>query len=225
MYKKRKDYLIILLTILLLAFYIIIFNQITKLDVSSESEKIELYIQIGGMFFTSLTLILTYNSLRVTQKQKNDMVRPYLYLKDIDFSKQSRQNKHNYLDFDYSIGNSGVGMAHNIDIKIKRVSNKKIIYEKSFIRLGVDANESISVLQEIRSEIAHLKDNNTYYSFIDGINDDFEVYDYDDINSYKELIIEIIYYDVYGKKYKNKTKVSLDNDYDLDTIEESLTEY
>lgn len=224
MYKKRKDYVIIILTIILILFFMFLFIQINKLSIDVESKRIELYIQVGGMFFTSLTLILTYNSLRVAQKQKHDLVRPYLYLKDLDFSKQTK-NKKNYLDFDYSIGNSGLGMAHNINIKIKRVNNKKNIYENSFIRLGIDADPTINVLQDIRTEISHLKDDSISYAFFDGINDDFEINNYDDINSYKHLIVEIIYYDVYGKKYKNKTKISLDDYYDLETIEEKLKEY
>ncbi len=221
MYKHKKNWKNFIFIIALVITFVILFIFIICSNLLEYSKKLELCIQLGGMFFTSFALLLTYNSLKNEKEQKHITSRPYLVLNDIDFCSNS---KNKCLEFDYHISNIGLGIATNITIKIIKEKDKKIIYEKSFIRLEVDSNSIVDALYGIRSEITHLVDKNTSYMNFNGIMDDFEV---DDIKTedYKKLVIEIFYYDVYGKKYKNTMYITLNDDNELDTIEEEIKEF
>ena len=220
MYKHKKNWKNFIFIIALVITFVILFIFIICSNLLEYSKKLELCIQLGGMFFTSFALLLTYNSLKNEKEQKHITSRPYLVLNDIDFCSNS---KNKCLEFDYHISNIGLGIATNITIKIIKEKDKKIIYEKSFIRLEVDSNSIVDALYGIRSEITHLVDMNTSYMNFNGIMDDFKVYD-NKLEDYKNLLIEIIYCDIYGKKYKNVINVTLDDNYDLDTIKEEIRE-
>lgn len=220
MYKNKKNWHNFIFIIILFVSFLFLFKFIICSEVLEYSKKLELCIELCGMFFTSFALLLTYNSLKNEKEQKHLINRPYIVLNDIDFSINS---KNKYLDFDYHISNKGLGIATNITIKIKKEKDKKIIYENSFIRLEVDSNSIVDALYGIRSEITHLVDKNTSYMNFNGIMDDFKVYD-NKLEDYKNLLIEIIYCDIYGKKYKNVINVTLDDNYDLDTIKEEIRE-
>ena len=221
MYKSKKNWYNFIFTVILFVSFLFLFKFIICSKVLEYSKKLELCIELCGMFFTSFALLLTYNGLKNEKEQKHLINRPYIVLNDIDFFINS---KNEYLDFDYHISNKGLGIATNITIKIIKEKDKKIIYEKSFIRLEVDSDSIVNALYEIKNEIAHLKGKNTTYVNFNGLMDDFEVDD-NKVEDYKNLVIEIFYYDVYGKKYKNTMHITLNDDYELDTIEEEVKEF
>ena len=85
MYKKKKDILsFIFIGVLFIVFALLFLFVINaNKDYIDYGKKIELCIQLGGMFFTSFALILTYNSLRNEKEQKHLANKPYLILYDI----------------------------------------------------------------------------------------------------------------------------------------------
>lgn len=220
MYKVKKNWCNFIFIIILFISFSFLFRFIICSEVLEYSKKLELCIELCGMFFTSFALLLTYNSLKNEKDQKHLISRPYIVLNDITFSINS---KNEYLDFDYHISNKGIGMATNIAIKIKKEKDKKMIYENSFLRLDVDSDSIVNALYEIRNELTHLMDKNTTYINFNGIIDDFKVYD-NKADDYRNLRIEISYCDIYGKKYKNFISVILDDNYDLDTIKVEIKE-
>lgn len=230
MYKKKKDIWSLIFIIILFVVFSFLFTFIIKAknDDIEYSKKIELCIQLGGMFFTSFALILTYNSLRNEKEQKHISNMPYLILNDIDFAIEKISNEKQQLDFDFSIVNKGNGIANRIKIIIKTSKDKKMLFNKEYAKLDVLDNNMATLLANIRDELNKLnKDNHCSYSpyFNEMITDEFYIRDYSNENEYKSLIIEILYYDIYGKKYKGIFNAKLDDDFDLVDYEEKLIEY
>lgn len=236
MYKQRKNIGSIVLIIgLVLIFSGIIFFVLNS-ENFNENKKMELIIQILGMFFTTLALLLTYNSLRAEQKQKHISVRPYLVLEDIDFAIEEPKGKNKQLDFDFIIINKGVGIANRIKIIIKTEKSKEIIFSKEYVRLDVTSSDMEYLLSNIRDDINTIKNtlnennNNSGLSwghyFGNELRDEIYIENYSNVDDYRYLIIEIFYYDIYGKKYKGTFTVELDDeDYDLKSMEEKLDEW
>ena len=153
---------------------------------------------------------------------------PYLILNDIDFAIEKISNEKQQLDFDFSIVNKGNGIANRIKIIIKTSKDKKMLFNKEYAKLDVLDNNMATLLANIRDELNKLnKDNHYSYSpyFNEMITDEFYIRDYSNENEYKSLIIEILYYDIYGKKYKGIFNAKLDDDFDLVDYEEKLIEY
>lgn len=97
MYKKKKDIWSFIFIIVLFIVFSLLFLFVINADKEyiDYSKKIELCIQLGGMFFTSFALILTYNSLRNEKEQKHLANMPYLILNDIDFAVEKLIKKMN----------------------------------------------------------------------------------------------------------------------------------
>lgn len=236
MYKKKRNIwsVILFLTIIIIFFSIAYF--IYDTDILVKEKKFELAIEILGMFITTLALLLTYNSLRNEQKQKHMIVRPYVILENIDFAVESyNKGQSKQLDFDFKIVNKGVGIANRIKVVIKKKKDKKIIFDSQYVRLDV-ANDNVSYfLADIRDEINKIsnimnKDSGSSISyghyFGEALTDELYIKDYGDVKDYIKLIVEIFYYDIYGKKYKGTFDVVLDDkDYDLESVEEKLEEW
>ncbi len=231
MYKKKRDiwsyiFIVVLFIVFTLLFLFVI--NANKDDIDN-GKKIELCIQLGGMFFTSFALILTYNSLRNEKEQKHLANMPYLVLNDIDFAVEKIDKNNEQLDFDLSVINRGNGIANKINIIIKKAKDDEIIFNRNYAKLNVLDNKNIApLLASIRDELNRMsEDSNCSYSpyFDETLNDEFYVENYLDVNEYKNLIIEISYYGIYGKKYKGIFNVNLDDDYDLNSYDEKLIEY
>ncbi len=231
MYKKKKDIwsfiFIIVLFIVFSLLFLFVIN--ANKDYIDYGKKIELCIQLGGMFFTSFALILTYNSLRNEKEQKHLANKPYLILNDIDFAVKKIDKENEQLDFDFSIINRGNGIANKINIIIKKYEDNEIIFNKDYAKLDVLDNNNIApLLASIRDELNKMnKENNYLYSpyFDETLSDEFYIKNPSNINHYKNLVIEIIYYDIYGKKYKGIFKSTLDDYFDLKDYDEKLIEY
>jgi len=238
MYKRKKNFSSIIFIIGIISIFAAILYYIlhTDADIFDTNKKIELVIQTLGMFFTTLALFLTYNSLRSEQKQKHISVRPYLILEDIDFAVEHPKDKNKQLDFDFTVANKGVGIANRVKITIKKRNNNEIIFDKEYVRLDVTNNEIAYLLSNIRDDINTIKntlnkDNNNGslslgHYFGNELKDEVYIENYSDVDDYRTLIVEIYYFDIYGKKYKGTFNVELDNeDYDLKSIEEKLEEW
>lgn len=231
MYKKKKDIWSFIFIIVLFIVFSLLFLFVINADKEyiDYSKKIELCIQLGGMFFTSFALILTYNSLRNEKEQKHLANMPYLILNDIDFAVKKIDKENEQLDFDFSIINRGNGIANRINITIKKEKNNEVLFNKDYAKLDVLDNNNIApLLASIRDELNKMseKSNYSYGPYFDEtLYDEFYINDYSDVNEYRSLIIEIEYYDIYGKKYKGIFKAKLDSDYDLSDYEEKLIEY
>ena len=180
------------------------------------------------MFFTSLALILTYNSLRNEKEQKHLTNMPYLILNDIDFCVERIDNKQKQLDFDFSITNRGNGIANRINITIKKKTDNEIIFKNYYEKLDVLDNNIAPLLASIRDELNRISDKSNYSYlpyFGEELSDEFYVKNFLNENEYKSLIIEIVYRDIYGKKYKCIFEVNLDDDFNLNNYEEKIIEY
>ncbi|MGN1342817.1 MAG: hypothetical protein ACI4VL_06495 [Bacilli bacterium] len=228
MYKKKKNWWSIIFTIGLFIVFGLLFIFIIISKQLEYSKKIELCIETGGMFFTSFALILTYNSLRNEREQKHLVNRPYLLLNDIDFAIEKINEDISQLDFDFSIINRGNGIANRIRIKILKKNNKEVLFNGNYVRLEVADDNIASILANIRDELNNMnRENNYSYSpyFTEMIRDDFYIKNFVDKTEYKNLIVEIVYFDIYGKKYKGTFDVTLDEHFDLKNYKEELREY
>lgn len=236
MYKKRKNIGSIILILGLVIIFGGIIYFVIDTEIFKDDKKVELIIQILGMFFTTLALLLTYNSLRNEQKQKHISVRPYLILEDIDFAVEHLKDKNKQLDFDFTIANKGIGVANRVKITIKKKSDNYIIFDKEYVRLDVTNSDVSHLLANIRDDINTIKNtlnkdnNNGFLSwghyFGNELKDEIYIENYTNVDDYKKLIVETIYFDIYGKKYKGTFDVELDSeDYDLQNIEEKLEEW
>ncbi len=233
MYKKHKNIISIIINVFIILLFLGVFYFVICGKYAADGRKEELLIQVAGMFITTIALLLTYSSLKNEQKQKNLNTMPYLILEDIDFAVEKNDKGENQLDFDFSIVNKGTGIAKNITVKIRKEKNKKILFSKTYARLEVISDESILILSNIRDEInklVNLKDDSggkMFYTpyFSEKISDEFYVYNYENEDGYRNLLIKICYFDIYGKKYKGKFKIKLDNNNDLSDLEEYLEEW
>lgn len=231
MYKKKKNILSLIFIIILFIVFTLLFLLVisAKEDCIEFNKKVELCIQLGGMFFTSFALILTYNSLRNEKEQKHLANMPYLIINDIDFTVEKISKERKQLDFDFSIINRGNGIANRIKIVIKKQVDNEELFNKNYTKLDVlDNNNIASLLASIRDELNGLNEKSHYsYShfFDETLTDEFYVEDYLNENDYKDLIIEITYYNIYGKKYKGIFIAKLDENYDLNEYKEELIEY
>jgi hypothetical protein len=234
MYKEKRNCLNLILLLVLIAIFVVILLFIIHSESICYDKKIELIIQVVSMFITSLALILTFGSLKNEQKQKHISVRPYLILEGLDFVEEKINNSNNkQLDFDFSISNKGVGIANRIKVLIKKENNKEIIFSKEYVRLGITDDNMSYMLASIRDELNYMnrKNGNTIsYAPYFGValTDEFYIENYKDLEEYRYLIIEVIYYDIYGKKFKGTFNVVLNNeDYDLEDgeINELLEEW
>ena len=229
MYKKKKDLLSLIFILLLFIVFAFLFYFVIKSDSKfiNYSKKIELCIQLGGMLFTSFALIITYNSLRNEREQKHLSVKPYLLINDIDFDIEKIDKDKSQLDFDFSIINKGNGIANRIYIKIFNNSNE-LLFENKYTNLDIANNDTALLLSQIRDELCKInKDSHLSYSpyFNEIISDEFYIQNYNDIINYQKLNVEILYFDIYGKKYKSIFKIELDEDYDLKSYDEIDIEY
>lgn len=228
MYKKSINWLSIIFFILFFTifgflFYFIIFSK--ELEYV---KKIELCIETGGMFFTSFALILTYNSLKNEKQQKHFANQPYLVLNDIDFAINHINKEKCQLDFDFSIMNKGKGIANRINVKIINKFSGETLFNRDYPKLDIVDNSIAPLLANIRDEINRLNSNKSLsYGpyFNESLSDEFYIDDYKSEDEYKNLIVEIVYYDIYGKKYKGTFDAVLDEEFDLKDYEEELKEY
>lgn len=236
MYSKNKNFLGIIFIVGLIFVFGAIIYYILYTDIFNIDKKMELTIQAIGIFFTTLALLLTYNSLRNEQKQKHISVRPYLILEDIDFVVEHYKDENKQLDFDFTIVNKGIGVANRVRIIIKKKNNNEIIIDKQYVRLDVTNSDISYLLANIRDDINAIKNNldkdnsNGYLSyghyFGNELREGFYIENYNNVDDYRRLIVEIYYFDIYGKKYKGTFDVTLDaEDFDLESIEEKLEEW
>ena len=165
MYKKKKDIWSFIFIIVLFIVFSLLFLFVINADKEyiDYSKKIELCIQLGGMFFTSFALILTYNSLRNEKEQKHLANMPYLILNDIDFAVEKIDKENEQLDFDFSIINRGNGIANRINITIKKEKNNEVLFNKDYAKLDVLDNNNIApLLASIRDELNKMSEKSNY---------------------------------------------------------------
>ena len=73
MYKVKKNWCNFIFIIILFISFSFLFRFIICSEVLEYSKKLELCIELCGMFFTSFALLLTYNSLKNEKDQKHSL--------------------------------------------------------------------------------------------------------------------------------------------------------
>jgi hypothetical protein len=211
--KNKWLYLLIVLVFIGLVLFTILSSDSALLT------QINIIVQLIYTFVTTLMVIFTYKVLKETKEQKNQSVRPYLSVYEIDFW-HSRERKNEY-DLDFYIYNEGMGLALNISVKVYRSNDKKEIYKNQYTRLNVNDNPIYGALCDIRDEINKFRNNNSngiYFSPYTPNRIEVEVPLEGGKSDYLALVIEIGYNDIYGKQYKSIFDVKL-SDGDNDTYE------
>ena len=83
----------------LLVAFIALAVMATVINDNSSLTKINIYTQLIYTFVTTILVILTYSTLKATQEQKHQAVRPYLAVADLGIYKNAQAHMRNEVDF------------------------------------------------------------------------------------------------------------------------------
>lgn len=175
--------------------------------------KINILTQLIYTFVTTALVILTYATLRATQQQKHQSIRPYLVISGLGIFKNAQEHFREEIDFD--IYNQGCGLALNIEVIVKRLMDEKIVEHEIYTRLDVIDSPIYGALHDIGNEINLLrnnKGNGIHFSpyIPEKIHIEYPIEG--DLKNNLKIFVEINYNDIYEKKYRNTFSIVLDEE-------------
>jgi hypothetical protein len=192
--KKIIIFLIVVAIILVVLTFIISDSKVlTKMNIAA---------QLIYTFVTTVLVILTFSTLKLTRDQKHQSVRPYLMIGDFDISPVNC-NDDNYDELEFHIYNEGIGLAKNISVKLFAKETNELLYEGNHARLNVESGSVARELDGIQQSIANMKNEKQNIiipsQMYPSIDIEFKLNG--KANDLFSCRIELTYNDIYEKKY------------------------